>query len=81
MLGRERITNGVHADVLFNDQEIFALSHIDANWHMDIRRPSNSVADDEMRCQRDMRVRGKRLWSYHQRVGDLHEFLPLKAAA
>lgn len=59
----------------FSDEEIFLLSHIDETWHQDFRVPANSIRDDELRCQRDMRVRGKRLWRYHQTMGDLTDIL------
>lgn len=64
------------ADVYFSDEEVFLLSQIDAE-----QDPSQlwvgTIAEKEMLCQRDMKVRGKRLWSYHQRVGDLWEILGL----
>lgn len=68
-----------HADVLFNDEEVWALSLIDAE-HPSFLRGSLSIAEKEMLCQRDMRVRGRRLWSYHERVGDLFDFIPPNAA-
>lgn len=67
------------SDVLFNDEEVWMLSQIDA------QQPGNlwvgNIAEQEMRCQRDMRVRGRRLWNYHQRVGDLWEILGIQPIA
>lgn len=62
-------------DIYFSDQEIWELSRIDA----EMQNPSSlftgyNIAEQEMRCQRDMRVRGKRLWNYHFRIGDLADF-------
>lgn len=61
--------------VAFSDEEIFLLSHIDETWHQDFRIPGRSIADTEMQCQRNMVIRGKRLWNYHERVGDLLDIL------
>lgn len=69
------------SEVYFSDEEIFALSHIDEHWHEDVRCPANRIAEDEMTCQRDMKVRGRRLWAYHVKLGDLHEFFPNLIAA
>lgn len=66
------------SDVLFSDEEVWMLSQIDA-----ADQPGamwvGSIAQQEMQCQRDMKVRGKRLWSYHLRVGDLFQILGLEA--
>lgn len=62
-----------HADVLFSDEEVWALSQIDLDDPAFLRG-SLSIAEKEMLCQRDMRVRGRRLWNYHVRVGDLADF-------
>jgi hypothetical protein len=71
---------GGHAlRVLWNDQEVFQLSHIDETWHQDFRQSANSVFEDEMRCQHDMRVRGMRLRAYHQKLGDLFDILGIAA--
>lgn len=62
------------ADVLFSDEEVWLLSQID-----DQQLPGQlwigDICEQEMCCQRDMKVRGRRLWDYHKRVGDLHEIL------
>lgn len=65
------------ADILFSDEEVWLLSQIDAQepGHLWV----GNIAEQEMRCQRNMRVRGKRLWSYHQRLGDLWAILGLSA--
>lgn len=68
------------ADVLFSDEEVWALSRIDAE-EPGLLCGSLSIAEQEMRCQRDMRVRGRRLWSYHARVGDLLDFITLPEMA
>jgi hypothetical protein len=60
----------------WSHEEIFALSHIDETWHQDARAHRHSIRDDEMRCQHDMSVRGRRLWAYHLKIGDLIDFLP-----
>jgi hypothetical protein len=65
------------ADVLFSDEEVWMLSQIDA-----ADQPGamwvGTIGEQEMRCQRDMRVRGKRLWNYHLRLGDLLDILGLR---
>lgn len=66
--------------IAFSDEEVFQLSHIEETWHLDFRRSANSLVDDEMACQRDMRVRGRRLWAYHEKLGDLWDILGTNAA-
>lgn len=63
------------ADVIWNDEEVFLLQHIEQTWHQDFRMRSNTIADEEMACQRDMRVRGRRLWAYHEKLGDLWDIM------
>jgi hypothetical protein len=63
------------AQVAFSDEEVFLLSHIDETWNEPRRYPGTSILEHEMACQRDMRVRGKRLWSYHERLGDLADII------
>lgn len=58
-----------------SDEEVFLLSYCDETWHEDARHSTRSLAEDEMRCQRDMRVRGRRLWRYHLTIGDLWEIM------
>lgn len=60
-------------DVLFSEQELAELQAIDAQ--PSARRRSD-VRELEMRCQRDMTVRGRRLWAYHAKLGDLAEIFP-----
>lgn len=67
------------ADVYFSDEEVWLLSEIDAESFPGQIRMSLNIAEQEMRCQRDMRVRGKRLWHYHERLGDLWDILGLSA--
>lgn len=68
-----------HADVAFSDEEVWALSRIDAD-DPSMLMGSVSIAEKEMLCQRDMRVRGRRLWNYHERVGDLLDYITPNAA-
>lgn len=61
----------------WSDEELHALSCIDEQLHR--RLPQTSLADEEMRCQRDMRVRGVRLRAYHERLGDLADIMGIAA--
>lgn len=74
MIAVDTAPRGIVGAVAFSDEEVWALSRID---HDDpsILFCSPSVIEHEMRCQRDMRVRGRRLWDYHRRVGDLADYL------
>lgn len=67
------------SDVYFSDQEVWLLSTIDAEQYPGELRMTLNVCEQEMRCQRDMRVRGKRLWNYHMRLGDLLDILGMQA--
>lgn len=62
-------------DVLFSQQELALLAQIESP------HPNESVVIAEMRCQSDMLIRGKRLYDYHRRLGDLDQFLPLQLVA
>lgn len=63
--------------VVFSPQELWALSHIEETYH--VRLAGTSVADDEMICQRDMKIRGVRLRAYHAKLGDLNAILGMAA--
>lgn len=67
------------SDVLFSDEEVWLLSQIDAEQPGQLW--VGNIAEREMRCQRDMIVRGKRLWNYHLRLGDLWDILGLRQLA
>lgn len=67
-----------HADVHFTDEEVWALSQMEVGADPSELYMSLSIAEHEMRCQRNMIVRGRRLWNYHIRVGDLLDILGIE---
>lgn len=68
-------------DVYFSDEEVWMLSQIDAEQHPGEIRMTLNICEQEMRCQRDMKVRGRRLCDYHRRLGDLWDILDMPQTA
>lgn len=65
--------------MLLSPQEQAALNALDLNDPRRLR--AMSIADVEMICQHDMKVRGQRLTAYHIALGDIADYLPELNAA